>query len=114
MDEQQPLPPLEEYYTQVSRDALGNNERLGAVANATATAAEGFVSIAAPVRQQQEDTSVTEPVEDHRKSNVPTETEIAQGGPSMCKRDHTPQLVYVRKPLDREPYGRFMTLDAVG
>ncbi|GLA10328.1 hypothetical protein AnigIFM60653_002844 [Aspergillus niger] len=47
MDEQQPLPPLEEYYTQVSRDALGNNERLGAVANAAATAAEGFVSVAA-------------------------------------------------------------------
>ena len=69
MDEQRPLPPLEELYTQVSKDALGNNERLGAVV----TAAEGFVSVAAPVRQQQEDTSVTEPVEDHRKSNVPTE-----------------------------------------
>ncbi|GKZ63529.1 hypothetical protein AnigIFM49718_000838 [Aspergillus niger] len=78
MDEQQPLSPLEEYYTQVSRDALGNNERLGAVANAAATAAEGFVSVAAPVRQQQEDTSVTEPVEDHRKSNVPTERKVVR------------------------------------
>ncbi|KAI2863193.1 hypothetical protein CBS76997_11341 [Aspergillus niger] len=83
MDEQQPLPPLEEYYTQVSRDALGNNERLGAVANAAATAAEGFVSVAAPVRQQQEDTSVTEPVEDHRKSNVPTERKVVRACASV-------------------------------
>ncbi|RDH26730.1 hypothetical protein BDQ94DRAFT_164229 [Aspergillus welwitschiae] len=61
MDEQRPLPPLEDYYTQVSRDALRTDERLGGVA----TAAEGFASVAAPVRQQPEDTSATEPVENH-------------------------------------------------
>ncbi|RDH26531.1 hypothetical protein BDQ94DRAFT_177484 [Aspergillus welwitschiae] len=74
MDEQRPLPPLEELYTQVSKDAFGNNERLGAVATAAATAAEAFVSVAAPVRQQREDTNATKPVVEHRTSlNVPTE-----------------------------------------
>ncbi|BCR99766.1 uncharacterized protein AKAW2_50108A [Aspergillus luchuensis] len=74
MDEQRPLPPLEELYTQVSKDAFGNNERLGAVATAAATAAEAFVSVAAPVRQQREDNNATKPVVEHRTSlNVPTE-----------------------------------------
>lgn len=68
MDEQQSLPPLEDYYTQMSRDALRTDESLGGVA----TAAEGFVSVVAPVREQQEDASVTEPVEEHRRPNVPT------------------------------------------
>ncbi|OJZ80386.1 hypothetical protein ASPFODRAFT_212770 [Aspergillus luchuensis CBS 106.47] len=73
MNEQRPLPPLEELHTQVSKDALGNNERLGAVVTAAATAAEAFVSVAAPVRQQREDTDATEPVVEHRTSlNVPT------------------------------------------
>ncbi|RDH26511.1 hypothetical protein BDQ94DRAFT_164429 [Aspergillus welwitschiae] len=66
MNEQRPLPPLEELHTQVSKDALGNNERLGAVVTAAATAAEAFVSVAAPVRQQREDTDATEPVVEHR------------------------------------------------
>ncbi|GLA56308.1 hypothetical protein AnigIFM63604_007799, partial [Aspergillus niger] len=74
MDEQRPLPPLEELYTQASKDAFGNNERLGAVATAAATAAEAFVSVAAPVRQQREDTNATKPVVEHRTSlNVPNE-----------------------------------------
>ena len=74
MDEQRPRPPPEEQYTQVPKDALGNSERLGAVTTAAATAVEAFVSVAAPVRQQQEDTSATEPVVEHRTSlNVPTE-----------------------------------------
>lgn len=69
MDEQRPMPPLEEMYKKRSKDGLGKNGRLDGVA----TAAEGFVSVAAPVRQQQEDNNATEPVEDHRKSsNVPT------------------------------------------
>jgi hypothetical protein len=69
MDEQRSLPPLEEINTLGSREALRTDERLGGVA----TAAEGFASIAAHVRQQPEDTSATEPVEDHRNSNVSTE-----------------------------------------
>ncbi|RDH27286.1 hypothetical protein BDQ94DRAFT_175756 [Aspergillus welwitschiae] len=72
MDEQQSLPPLEDYYTQVSRDALRTDESLGGVA----TAAEGFVSVVAPVREQQEDASVTEPVEEHRRPNVPTKRRV--------------------------------------
>ncbi|KAL3252222.1 hypothetical protein ABHI18_010203 [Aspergillus niger] len=68
MDEQRLLPPPEDLYTQVSKDALGNNERLGAVATAAATAVEAFVSVAARVRQQHEDTSATEPVVEHRTS----------------------------------------------
>ncbi|OJZ81119.1 hypothetical protein ASPFODRAFT_146254 [Aspergillus luchuensis CBS 106.47] len=72
MDEQQPLPPLEDYYTQVSRDALRTDESLGGVA----TAAEGFVSVVAPVREQQEDASVTEPVEEYRRPNVPTKRRV--------------------------------------
>ncbi|GLA10346.1 hypothetical protein AnigIFM60653_003063 [Aspergillus niger] len=86
MDEQQPLPPLEDYYTQVSRDALRTDESLGGVA----TAAEGFVSVVAPVREQQEDASVTEPVEEHRRPNVPTKCsriwpcEACQGSGSAC------------------------------
>ncbi|KAI2870620.1 hypothetical protein CBS76997_10205 [Aspergillus niger] len=76
MDEKRSLPPLEEINTLGPREALRTDERLGGVA----TAAEGFASIAAHVRQQPEDTSATEPVEDHRNSNVSTE-----GGPSMCR-----------------------------
>ncbi|GKZ63586.1 hypothetical protein AnigIFM49718_001210 [Aspergillus niger] len=68
MDEQRPLPPLEEINTQGSREALRTDERLGGVA----TAAEGFALVVAPVRQQPEDTSATEPVENHQNYNVST------------------------------------------
>ncbi|GLA56346.1 hypothetical protein AnigIFM63604_009616 [Aspergillus niger] len=60
MDEQRQLPPLEYYYTQVSRDSLRTDERLDGVANA----AEGFASVA------------TEPVENHQNSNVSTERRV--------------------------------------
>ncbi|RDH26244.1 hypothetical protein BDQ94DRAFT_178903 [Aspergillus welwitschiae] len=68
MDEQRPLPPLEEINTLGSREALRTDERLGGVA----TAAEGFALVAAPVRQQPEDTSATEPVKNHQNYNVST------------------------------------------
>ncbi|RDH26457.1 hypothetical protein BDQ94DRAFT_177775 [Aspergillus welwitschiae] len=82
MDEQRSLPPLEEINTLGSREALRTDERLGGVA----TAAEGFTSIAAPVRQRPKDTSATEPVEDHRNSNVSTERRVDRACAACVRR----------------------------
>ncbi|RDH26366.1 hypothetical protein BDQ94DRAFT_178025 [Aspergillus welwitschiae] len=98
MDEQRPLPPLEEIYTQVSRHALGNNEQLGAAA----TAAEAFVSVAAPVRQQREDTNATEPVVEHRTSlNVPTEQLVPTPYPAKRARKAGVLAFRARSPVSR-------------
>ncbi|OJZ80227.1 hypothetical protein ASPFODRAFT_200847 [Aspergillus luchuensis CBS 106.47] len=101
MDEQRPLPPLEELYTQVSRDALGNNEQLGTAA----TAAEAFMSVGAPVRQQREDTNATEPVVEHLTSlNVPTEdnsADVPAPGPAKRAREAEVLAFLTRSPVNR-------------
>ncbi|RDH26126.1 hypothetical protein BDQ94DRAFT_176652 [Aspergillus welwitschiae] len=110
MDEQRSRPPPENLYTQVPKDALGNSERLGAVTTAAATAVEAFVSVAAPVRQQHEDTSATEPVVEHRTSlNVPTECsriwpcEACQRSGSTCVPQSDRQSVDHRTMMSTEP-----------
>ncbi|KAI2868750.1 hypothetical protein CBS11852_11314 [Aspergillus niger] len=105
MDEKRSLPPLEEINTLGPREALRTDERLGGVA----TAAEGFASIAAHVRQQPEDTSATEPVEDHRNSNVSTECsriwpcEECQRSGSTCVPQSDRQSVNHRSMMSTEP-----------